>query len=458
MQSTILKHSIAPELKDRVAFVEIDSETIAALQSYKDALKNVLPGILAEFYAHVAKWPALASMFKNPSRMDHARAAQEKHWLHLFSAAFDEEYYQSVRRIGLIHSHVGLEPSWYIGAYAFTLSRLYRHAAHHYRSRFAPQAAQAKAASLLRALNQCAMIDMDLAISIYLEENKRTYDSKLAALAQTFEGSIGAVVDGITSASTELEASAESLASMASQASASSASVAAAAEEASTNVATVSSATEEMTASIAQVAELANTSYASAQKAADETERSVTIMTELKQAITAVSQVATLISDIAEQTNLLALNATIEAARAGDAGKGFAVVASEVKNLAGETARATEEIRRQVTEILGRSEEASQALLSVEQVIHQSREVSHGTAQAAEQQKLAIGEIARNIDQASSSTGEISRNIADINEAAQENGHSAEQVLGAVKDLSQQGVNLHTAVNEFLSNIKTGTL
>jgi len=403
----------------------------------------------------MAQRPKLASMFKDGSRMDYARTAQQKHWMHLFSAKFDDEYAASVRKIGLIHSHIGLEPTWYIGAYAFTLNHLYQHAAHQYQSRLSPENAQKKTAKLMRALNQCVMIDMDMAISIYLDENKRTYDARLNTLAQEFEANIGSIVNGVSAAATELEASAESLATMATQASAGAENVATTSEETSTNVAAVSSATEEMSASIAHVAEMAQKSYEASDKAADKTEQSVLTMAELKHAIDKVSAVANLISDIAEQTNLLALNATIEAARAGEAGKGFAVVASEVKSLANETGKATEDIKIQVYEIISKNISAAESLTSVKNAINESKEISHHTAQSVEQQKEAVNEIARNVEQASIGTRQISQSISNISQGSQGVNGAAGGILDAARDLAKQSSILRDAVSKFIADIKT---
>lgn len=447
---------VAETLKNRVSFVEIDQETLDALEEFRPALKNTLPDILAEFYAHIAKWPKLAGMFKDQSRMDYARATQEKHWMHLFDARFDSEYESSVKKIGLVHSRIGLEPTWYIGAYAFTLNRLYAAAAMQYKSHLSPEKAQEKTARLIRALNQCVMIDMDMAISVYLDENKRTYEERLEKLTQEFESTIGEIVDGVSSASTELEASAESLVSMSEQTSRGSESVAASSEEASTNVSAVSSATEEMSASISHVAEMAKKSFQAADLASKETETSVTAMGQLKEAIEKVSQVTELISVIAGQTNLLALNATIEAARAGEAGKGFAVVASEVKSLATETAKATEDIREKISQITTKSAEATTSLESVKTAIHDTKEVSRGTAEAVDQQKEAVNEIARNVEEASNGTNEISRSIIGISEGSQGVNQAASGILEAARDLAQQGTVLRDAVESFITNLKKG--
>ena len=161
-----------------------------------------------------------------------------------------------------------------------------------------------------------------------------------------------------------------------------------------------------------------------------------------------------LITEIASQTNLLALNATIEAARAGEAGRGFAVVAAEVKNLAEQTAKATDQISAQVSSIQTSSASAVNAIRGISATINQMSEIAAAIASAVEEQGSATQEIARNVKQAAAGTTEISSNVAGVRQAAGDTGAAAQQVLQASQELSQQSEMMRGQVESFLRNIK----
>jgi methyl-accepting chemotaxis protein len=167
-----------------------------------------------------------------------------------------------------------------------------------------------------------------------------------------------------------------------------------------------------------------------------------------------IGEVVSLISDIASQTNLLALNATIEAARAGEAGKGFAVVASEVKSLATQTAKATDEIGGQISQIQTATQEAVAAIQGITKVIGEISEIAASIASAVEEQGAATQEIARNVQQAAQGTQDVTSNITGVRQAATDTGAAATQVLGAAGELSRNAGQLSVEVNEFLGGVK----
>ena len=192
------------------------------------------------------------------------------------------------------------------------------------------------------------------------------------------------------------------------------------------------------------------TSARIAQQAVEQVDRTDTTVTGLVQAAEKIGEVVNLISDIASQTNLLALNATIEAARAGEAGKGFAVVASEVKNLANQTAKATEEIGQQIAAMQTATGDSVQAIRGIGETIKQISEVTTAVASAVEEQGAATQEISRNVQQASAGTQEVSSNITGVSQAATQTGTAAGQVLSAARELAQQGQQLNTEIESFL--------
>ena len=258
------------------------------------------------------------------------------------------------------------------------------------------------------------------------------------------------VVGIVASAASEMEASAQSMSATAEETNRQSTAVAAASEQAATNVQTVASAAEELSASIREIQQQMTNSARIAQQAVEQVDRTDTTVTGLVQAADKIGEVVNLISDIASQTNLLALNATIEAARAGEAGKGFAVVASEVKNLANQTAKATEEIGQQIAAMQTATGDSVQAIRGIGETIKQISEVTTAVASAVEEQGAATQEISRNVQQASAGTQEVSSNITGVSQAATQTGTAAGQVLNAARELAQQGQQLNTEIEAFL--------
>jgi methyl-accepting chemotaxis protein len=273
-------------------------------------------------------------------------------------------------------------------------------------------------------------------------------------MADDFEGAVGEIIETVSSASTELEASAGTLSSTAERAEELATMVAAASEEASANVQSVASATEEMAASVNEISRRVQDSAQMAGEAVDQARKTNDRVSELSKAATRIGDVVELINTIAGQTNLLALNATIEAARAGEAGRGFAVVASEVKALAEQTAKATGEIGQQITGIQAATQESVNAIKEISVTIEKLSEISATIASAVEEQGAATQEISRNVQQAAQGTQQVSSNITDVQRGAAETGAASSQVLSAAKSLSGDSGRLRTEVSKFLTSVR----
>ena len=459
--------SVARQLgcNEKARFLEIDHKTGEALRQFQPTLERHVDGLLDGFYSHVLGWPNLKDLVGDTSNVPRLKDAQKGHWGHLFGGQFDASYEQQVRRVGLAHERIGLEPSWYMGAYSYVLVRLIKvvlgkgEKSNPQVATDIPQIETRKpqdAAETLAAIVKAIFLDMDMAMSVYNERMKEVHQEQLDSLADKFEASVKAVVETVSSAATQMRASAESLAASAEETSRQSAAVAAASQEASGNVSTVASAAEEMSSSINEInAQVSNSSEIS-QRAVGEAEETNQTIQSLANSGDKIGEVVGLIRDIAEQTNLLALNATIESARAGEAGKGFAVVANEVKSLANQTAKATEEIGAQIGAMQSQIGASVDSIQRIGATIGDLNTASEAIATAVQMQDAATKEIARSVEEASSGVKEVTDNIAGVNDAATQTGEAATQVLDAAGEVAQQGSTLSATVDEFLQQIRAG--
>lgn len=283
---------------------------------------------------------------------------------------------------------------------------------------------------------------------------ERERKAAMLALADQFEASVLSVIQGVSSAATQLQSNAQSMSAIAEETARQSTAVAVATEQASANVQTVASASEELGSSISEISRQVTDSSRMSQTAVAEAEQTNATVVGLASAAQRIGDVVSLIQHIASQTNLLALNATIEAARAGEAGKGFAVVASEVKQLANQTAKATEEISTQISEIQSQTSGAVEAIRNISRTITQVNEISSTIAAAVEEQSAATKEIGRNVQQAAQGTQEVSTNIVGVSSAAEEAGTASTQVLFAANQLSREADHLRAEVDSFINRIR----
>ncbi len=273
-------------------------------------------------------------------------------------------------------------------------------------------------------------------------------------MADNFEGSVKQIVDIVSSAATEMEATAKNVSAGAESTSSRTANLAQATSEASQNVGTVAAAAEELSSSIAEITRQVQKSAEVSVEAVRQADTANTTVKGLADGAQRIGDVVNLINDIAEQINLLALNATIEAARAGDAGKGFAVVASEVKSLANQTAKATEDIGAQIRGIQAETGQAVEFIQSISKTINHISEISTAISAAVEEQGAATKEIARSVQMAAKNTSVVSDSVNEVSRSAQESGASASQMLSACAELARQSNTLNSEVDKFIHGIR----
>jgi methyl-accepting chemotaxis protein len=306
--------------------------------------------------------------------------------------------------------------------------------------------------SILEVVQVAAKGDLTREISVKGEDAVGQMGEGLAEFFSSLRGSVtriarnsqslAAASEALTSVSQQMSANAEETSSQANV-------VTAASDEVNKSLQTVATATEEMSASIKDIAKNASEAAKVSNSAVGVANKANQTVTKLGQSSAEIGEVVKVITSIAQQTNLLALNATIEAARAGEAGKGFAVVANEVKELAKETAKATEDISRKIETIQTDTQESVDAIGIISGIINQINDISATIASAVEEQNATTNEMSRNVGEAARGSGEITKNIAGVAEAAQSTSHGAGDSQKAAQELAKMSAELKELTGKF---------
>ena len=452
----------------RLRFAQVTEKTVQSMREFWSAMQPELPSILDGFYAHVGSEPALARLVG--SQASHLKQAQGAHWQRLFSGAFDTAYFEGIYRIGLAHKKIGLEPRWYMAGYRYVMNRLVNLAVQKYR--WSPKKMQ----DMIGAMNTAVMLDMELAITAYLDaieaeklqQEQVIIDSigfGLEALAKgdlthrvtaDLQGSFAKLREDFNIASAKLEDSMKSVLAGTAGISSGAGEIAGAADDLSrrteqqaASLEETAAALEQITATVKRTAENAKEAgsiVTTAKKAAEEggrvVETAISAMGQIEHSSKQITDIIGVIDEIAFQTNLLALNAGVEAARAGDAGKGFAVVASEVRALAQRSAEAAKEIKTLIKDsgshvssgvkLVG---ESGQALKNIVEQVISINSLVNEMAQAAHQQSTGIEEV--NVA------------VGQMDQVTQQNAAMVEESTAASRNLAEETNELSKLVSFF---------
>lgn len=408
-----------------------------------------LPRVLERFYGHMHRQPQLSKLIG--TQQSRLVAAQMQHWGRLFSGSFDESYVEGIRRIGLVHNKIGLEPRWYIGGYAFLVNELIGALSKKYRFKGAALARK------LSVVNRVVMLDMDFAISVYQEAFVQDRQRKGEALSQavaSFSDAVqetlqisGQASDALSESATILDEATGSASSLAVQ-------VTTTAEQTAANMQSGAAATEQLASSVREIGQQASRSADVARHALENAQRTKESVTGLAEQARQIGDVVDLIERIAAQTNLLALNATIEAARAGEMGKGFAVVAQEVKTLANQTAKATTEIGSRIGAIQEATQRSVSDIDNIGHIMEELSGIATAIAAAVEEQAVVTSEIAANVNQTTDHTHAVVRSIEALTGSTASAAAAAQHVSGAKQTLDQQLQRLRQDIDRFLATAR----
>ncbi len=423
-------------LAERLALHGIDEATRADLRTAWSIIEASVSGLLQDFYGHLAAFPTLdARVAAHRGRLV---GAQARHWKRLFSGTFDTDYEQSVRRIGEAHVRANIEPGWYIAGYGFVIDRLTRKIGES--RRFNGRLAGRLAGALTRA----AMLDLDIAISLYHETQiaqSAHRESEITLAVSSFDTLMTRSLRSLVQAAETLNGMSDDLGSSATGSSSQAGAASGIAQDIAAKIATNSAATEELSSSIGAIGEYAGSSLATASRAVADAEQADASVRGLAEAAERIGSVVELISGIAEQTNLLALNATIEAARAGEAGRGFAVVASEVKTLAEQTAKATDEISRQITTIQEATRRTVSDLAGIGETIKGIAQTAQSIAGAVEEQSTVTRQFA-------ATASGISMDVDGLSEAVMGVGEATRATEATARNVRELALSLETETQD----------
>jgi methyl-accepting chemotaxis protein len=479
------------EIQNKLAFVGMDKEQTAVLATLKPLIAKSVGPALDRFYDHATANAETARHFQSPSHIEHAKQKQVDHWGLIATGKFDLEYIEGVTRIGKVHAKLGLEPKWYIGGYSLILEELVSSIIRSELKGFGTAKKGEKAGKSIAAVVKAALIDMDYAISVYLDELseerakaerereqlKAEQDKALhaleRALAALAQGDLGSSIeeplasdydglkDNFNSAVAKLnEAFVEIVASM-QQSTSQTRELSGATDDMARRTEQQAAALEETAAAIEQISTISRQSAERTKEArqiVDQTageaahsgvtvSEAVTAMGKIEDSSKKITQIISVIDEISFQTNLLALNAGVEAARAGEAGRGFAVVAQEVRELAQRSASAAKEIK-------GLIETSFADVLSGVELVNKTGEALNNIGSQVQIISEHFSSISKSAEEQSTGIAEINSSVNSMDQITQQNAAMVEETNAATQTLLGINQTLSELVSRFSVSVQ----
>ncbi|MFD2261837.1 methyl-accepting chemotaxis protein [Lacibacterium aquatile] len=425
----------------------IDKQDIEIITKYSNFIQEILPNLLEKLHANFTPWPEIRNALMDPA----VHELRLKHWMRVATGKLGEGFMASAQALaGAFYDH-GV-PAYAVSiCHGTVVNALLRELNDKLpRRRFRAD----DRAAIFAAYNKAAFLDLEILLETYAQAEQRAKHQTMEKLARSFDAQIRTVVAGVTTSADHIETAAGQIARATDRSSTSTSAIAATAEQASINVQTVAAAAEELAASVGTINGEVMRSAQIATQAVQDAERTDKVVQALAEEAHQVGEVVGLISQIAAQTNLLALNATIEAARAGDAGKGFAVVASEVKNLATQTARATDEIGQKIAEIQRSTTGAVEAIRAIGTTIGTISGITGSLSEAFAAQEATTREIARNVNEVARGNHQVSRSMEEMSTDVAETRSVTDALASSAHGLGSQTETLRQAVDSFLESVK----
>jgi len=440
----------------RLESMAIDDRTRAILRDLAPIIAPHFDALATAAYQQILRYPDAAKAYEGISLQD-AVKSQRKHWMDdLFPATFSEGQLAGAVELFQRRQKSGLNLRWYFVFYTTLMRKFISEVGPSFRKK--PE----RLLDAVDALATVLLFDLELAAASYMQASQDDAANFIKQSADELQGKVGRLATSVSDAASNLRTGAQSMATVADKTAGQAGSASAASQMAEDNIQAAAAATEELTASIGEISRQVGRSTEIADSAVGEAKRTNSMIQGLAETVGKIGAVVKLINDIASQTNLLALNATIEAARAGDAGKGFAVVAGEVKNLANQTARATEEISAQIGAVQNATKDAVVAIQGIGTTIGRISEIATAIAGAVEEQGAATQEIARSVQQAATSGTTVHGNIQSVSVSAEETEQTAralvtetDTLVSGVEALHLELAGLSSQVTRFLGQVRT---